>query len=88
MDEDSCEIEYGLVLPNGEVVWNTWKGQDFSTLEGRARTREVLSATAVECGWEETGFTNSYGWKAREVHMHPGVFGIDNSDLYPPQAGE
>jgi hypothetical protein len=64
---DSVRTEYGLLLPNGTVAWNEYRGHSVETPEQRWRLLQVLRMTAEEVGFDEDEFLSCYGWKARTV---------------------
>ena len=62
-------VEYGLVLPDGNVSWSQWLGRPFSTVLDRVSIIELLKRTAAQVGFPEDDFLSRYGWTSREVTM-------------------
>lgn len=59
--------EYGLVLPNGQVLWNSYSNRSLATPSDRHTMVEVLRKTAEECGFTEEQFLSHYSWVSRRV---------------------
>lgn len=59
--------EFGLLLPNEQVLWNTYSNRSLTTPEDRQMMVQVLRKTAEECGFPEEKFLSNYGWVSRRV---------------------
>lgn len=81
--------EYGLLLPNGKVLWSAYSNQPLTTPEEREMMVQVLRKTAEECGFTEDVFLSNYKWVSRRVRTEitdlgqfalddPSVIGVDN----------
>lgn len=60
--------QWGLILPGGEIMWNSWQGIDFDHPLGRLRMVATLQKTALEMGFapeQVSEFTASYSWATR-----------------------
>ena len=91
MEPISTDItEYGLLLPNGQVLWNNYNNRSLETPADREMMVAVLCKTAEECGFPEEQFTANYQWVCRRVEttvtplgvftLHdPEVVGVDNA---------
>lgn len=68
MNNQKTDItEYGLVLPNGQVLWNSYSNRSLATPAERGMMVEVLRKTAEECGFTEKQFLSNYSWVSRRV---------------------
>ena len=91
MEPISSDItEYGLLLPNGQVLWNNYNNRSLETEADRQLMVQVLRKTAEECGFPEEQFTSNYQWVCRRVETtvtplgvfalrNPEVVGVDNT---------
>lgn len=91
MEPISSDItEFGLLLPNGQVLWNNYNNRSLETPADREMMVAVLSKTAEECGFPEEQFTSNYQWVCRRVETtitplgvfalrNPEVVGVDNT---------
>lgn len=59
-------VQYGLKMPNGEVVWGSWAECDFAQPLDRVRLIAKLQRVAQDCCWQIEEFVNRYSWVARE----------------------
>lgn len=60
-------MEYGLRLPNRDIVWNEWRGHPLQTSQQRWTLWQILRRTADEVGWTEEDFLPRYSWVSRSV---------------------
>lgn len=68
MPDHITEItEFGLLLPNGQVLWNTYSNHPLATPADREMMVQVLRKTAEECGFTESEFLSHYSWVSRRV---------------------
>ena len=85
MEPISSDItEYGLLLPNGQVLWNNYNNRSLETEADRHLMVQVLCKTAEECGFPEEQFTANYQWVCRRVEttVTPlGVFALHDSEV-------
>lgn len=58
--------EWGLILPNGTIQWNTWNGNHFSLVTDRIKMVSQLQETANQCGHHPESFLSCYGWIRRK----------------------
>ena len=83
MESISSDItEYGLLLPNGQVLWNNYSNHSLETPADRQTMVQVLQKTAEECGFPEEQFTSCYRWVCRRVETTVtdlGVFALCDS---------
>lgn len=63
----SPEVQWGLRLPDGTVVWEDtlYRGHPLCTAEQRATIVEVLRRTAADLNFDEITFLGNYGWARR-----------------------
>ena len=90
MENQKTEVvEYGLLLPNGQVLWNNYNERSLETPAERLEMVQVLRKTAQECGFHEDDFTSNYKWIHRKVEVtvlgifplgDPSVIEVDSSD--------
>lgn len=70
MPDDSGELvttlQYGLRMPNGEVVWGSWAECNFAQPLDRLRLVAKLQRVATDCHWQIDEFVNRYTWVARQ----------------------
>lgn len=57
--------QWGLRLPDGNVVWGNYKGNALQTLPQREALVDVLRRTAADLNFEENAFLSHYGWGHR-----------------------
>lgn len=80
--------QYGLLLPNGQVLWDNYSNHPLGTPAEREMMVQVLRKTAEECGFTEDGFLSNYNWVSRRVKTEiadlgtftlsdPAVIGVD-----------
>jgi len=85
MESVSSDItEYGLLLPNGQVLWNNYNNRSLETPADRQMMMQVLRKTAEECGFLEEQFTSCYRWVCRRVETTVtdlGVFALHDSEV-------
>lgn len=83
MEDQKTEIvEYGLLLPNGQVLWNNYNGRSLETPADRLEMVQVLRKTAQECGFPEDGFVANYQWIHRKVDITVlGVFPLGDPSV-------
>jgi hypothetical protein len=77
-------VEYGLLTPAGNVLWNRFHGRTFETLYARAMMVKVLKKTAEECGFAEDDFLSRYRWQVRRVvteTVSGGQFPIEDPEI-------
>ncbi len=62
------EVEYGLLCPDGTVLWppDTYRGYAFDTDEQRNGFAQILIGAAQELKIEPTVFIGAFGWVPRE----------------------
>lgn len=60
-------IEYGIVLPNGNVLWSQYHNWPLNSPQQRQTMVEVLRKTAGECGFSDEEFLSHYTWVTRRV---------------------
>jgi hypothetical protein len=65
--QKSDMIEFGLVLPNGQVLWSAYSNRSLATPADRDMMVQVLRKTAEECGFTEEQFLSNYKWVSRRV---------------------
>ena len=85
----TTENQFGLGLPNGEVLWNTWNGHTFTTADDREKMHQTLIMTAQQCGFDQEEFLQSYTWHQRTVTttVEPlGVLPVDSPQAYRKDA--
>ena len=58
--------EYGLLMPNGSVLWSSPE-RPFTTPAERDYMVAVLRKTADECGFSQNEFIANYKWVVRRV---------------------
>lgn len=63
----SEQVEFGLVLPNGNTVWDNYHGYVFTTEADRQLMLAVLKQSAEDTGFDEEDFLANYEWTARKV---------------------
>lgn len=83
--------QWGLRLPSGEVVWNSWQGTSFEHPLDRLRMVAILQKTATDLGFrEETekihDFLSQYSWATRNqiasvVYEDTGTFPLTASEV-------
>ena len=70
LPDDSGElvttVQYGLKMPNGEVVWGSWAECNFDLPLDRLRLVAKLQRVAQDCHWQIDEFISRYAWVARE----------------------
>jgi hypothetical protein len=85
MEPTTSDItEFGLLLPNGQVLWNNYNSRSLETLADRQEMVAVLRKTAEECGFPEEQFTANYRWVSRrvEINVTPlGVFALNDVEV-------
>ncbi len=59
--------ETGIMLPNGDIVWNEYRGHDLNTVEGRLKLLEAIKGVGVDLSFIEEELLSNYGWVTREV---------------------
>lgn len=68
--DDSGELvttlQYGLRMPNGEVVWGSWAECNFDLPLDRLRLVAKLQRVAQDCHWQIDEFVNRYAWTTRQ----------------------
>lgn len=83
--------EFGLVLPNGQVLWSAYSDRPLSTPADRDMMVQVLRKTAQECGFTEEQFLSNYNWVSRRIKTEvtdlgsftltdPHVIGVDTPE--------
>lgn len=83
--------EFGLLLPNGQVLWNNHNNHSLNTPADRDMMVQVLRKTAEDCGFTEDQFLSNYSWVSRRVKTEvtdlgtflltdPRVIGVDAQD--------
>lgn len=83
-EQVSVRMEFGLVLPNGSVAWNEYRGHPVQTPEQRWILVEVLRKTAEEIGFDEKDFLELYCWQSRAVTTtikNTKTWDIDNGEV-------
>lgn len=76
--------EYGLLLPNGHVLWNNYNNRSLETPADRQVMVAVLRKTAEECGFPEEQFISNYRWVCRRVETTVtdlGVFALHDVEV-------
>jgi hypothetical protein len=61
-------LQWGLVLPGGETMWNTWQGINFDHPLGRLKMIATLQKTALDMGFAQeqvSEFLEAYSWATR-----------------------
>jgi hypothetical protein len=85
MEPTNSDItEFGLLLPNGQVLWNNYNGRSLEAPADRQEMVAVLRKTAEECGFPEEQFTSHYRWVSRrvEITVTPlGVFALNDAEV-------
>lgn len=75
--------EFGLLLPNGQVLWNNYSNRSLDTMTDREMMVQVLRKTAEECGFTEEQFLGNYSWVSRRVRTE--VTDLGNFALTDPE---
>lgn len=75
--------EFGLLLPNGQVLWNNYSNRSLDTMTDREMMVQVLRKTAEECGFTEEQFLDNYSWVSRRVRTE--VTDLGNFTLTDPE---
>lgn len=95
--QKSTITEFGLLLPNGQVLWNNYSNHSLNTPADRNMMVQILRKTAEECGFTESEFLSHYSWVSRRVQTEitdlgsftlndPVVIGVDEqTDLEDTQ---
>lgn len=76
--------EFGLLLPNGQVLWNNYSNRSLDTLADREMMVQVLRKTAEECGFTENQFLTNYSWVSRRVRTEVtdlGTFALTDPEV-------
>lgn len=83
--------EFGLVLPNGQVLWSAFSDRPLNAPADREMMVQVLRKTAQECGFTEEQFLSNYSWVSRRIKTEitdlgsftltdPHVIGVDTPE--------
>ena len=83
----SVRMEYGLKLPNREIVWNEYRGIPIQTPQQRWALWQILRKTAEDVGFTEEDFLPRYGWVSRSVTTsikNQTDWAIDNNQICIP----
>lgn len=68
MEQDINRVnEIGIMLPNGDMVWNEYRGYNLNTVQGRIDLFEAVRKVAVDLSFELEDFYENYLWVSREV---------------------
>jgi hypothetical protein len=95
--DDSGELvttrQYGLRMPNGDVVWGSWAECDFAQPLDRLRLIAKLQRVAQDCHWQTDEFVNRYAWVTREQraivrYEDLGTFDISDPSIVAVTAAE
>jgi len=81
--QKSTITEYGLLLPNGQVLWNNYSNHSLNSPADRYMMVQVLRKTAEECGFTEDQFMANYSWVSRRVKTE--ITDLGSFDLTDPQ---
>lgn len=82
--------QYGLRMPNGDVIWNTWDEPPlvilFDNHLDRLRMVANLQKTAVDLGFDVDEFLSHYGWVTRNqiaavVYEDTGAYSLTDPDV-------
>lgn len=76
--------QWGLVLPDGQIAWDSWQGIPFSNPLDRLHMVSKLQATANDVGWNQDDFLSRYSWAtrnqiARVLYQDTGFYGLIDS---------
>lgn len=85
------EIEYGLRLPNGRVLWRAYHNRSIVSPHDRAVVVAVLRLTAQEHGFSEEDFLAHYSWVARRVTTTMttlGLYPVTDPEALTPAGSE
>lgn len=63
--ETWTEQEWGLVLPGGQIAWNTYSSVFFHNALDRLHMISRLQLTAQELGFDQEEFLANYSWVTR-----------------------
>lgn len=74
-------IEFGLLLPDGEISWGQHAGRPLVTSEDRANLVSVLKATSADVRFPEAEFLSRYRWTSREV-VFTKAYPVDHDGPY------
>lgn len=82
--------QWGLVLPGGDVAWNSWQGVPFDNPMDRLHMIAKLQATANDVGWHQDEFLARYGWAtrnqlARVLYEGTGSYDLTDSAASQPE---
>jgi hypothetical protein len=81
-------VQFGLRLPNGEIVWDTelYQNRGLATTEQRAALLVALRQTAVDLSFPEQDFLGFYGWARRLCWPRTGEVGeeVDVVPMFAP----
>ena len=68
MEQDINRVnEVGIMLPNGDMVWNEYKGYNLNTVQGRLDLLEAIRRVAEDLSFEKEDLFENYCWLSREV---------------------
>ena len=86
-------VQYGLQMPNGDVVWGSWAECDFAQPLDRLRLIAKLQRVAQDCHWQTDEFVNRYAWVTREQraivrYEDLGTFDISDPSIVAVTAAE
>lgn len=82
--------QYGLRMPNGEIVWNAWNDPPlvipFDNHLDRLRMVANLQKTATDVGFDVDEFLSHYGWATRNqiaavVYEDTGAYSLTDPDV-------
>lgn len=76
--------EFGLLLPNGQVLWNSYSSHSLATPADRQVMVQILRKTAEECGFAQDAFISNYSWVSRKVRTEVtdlGTFALGDSTI-------
>lgn len=82
--------QWGLLLPGGDIAWNSWQGIPFDNPLDRLHMVAKLQATANDVGWHQDEFLARYGWVtrnqiARVCYEDTGCYGLTDSEASQPE---
>lgn len=80
-------LEYGLVLPTGQVAWSQWQGRLFITPQDRQAMLDALRETAPQVGLDVDAYVNQFYWVTRIVHVVK-TYSTAEPEAYPITAPE
>ena len=88
LPDDSGElvttIQYGLKMPNGDVVWGSWAECNFDQPLDRLRLIAKLQRVAQDCHWQTEEFVSRYAWVTREQRAIVRYENVGTYDIADP----